>query len=160
MGRKNLILILIFALVLSLVLVLASCSGSRATVGTPAGDTNATPTDAAVAQGSNLSGTETSQPPKQGAPKQEESIKIIKIGDILGKPDVYEGEAVVVKGKIISECGSGCWFTLNDGTGTIYIDLAPSNLVIPQRRGATATVYGEVVRKSGDTYLIGKKVEF
>jgi hypothetical protein len=49
---------------------------------------------------------------------------------------------------------------LNDGTGTVYVDLAPSNLVIPQKRGAFARVYGQVVRKGSDTYLIGKKVEF
>ncbi|MCJ7664768.1 MAG: LysM peptidoglycan-binding domain-containing protein, partial [Desulfobacterales bacterium] len=42
---------------------------------------------------------------------------------VMGKPESYEGQAVVVEGKIISECGAGCWFTLNDGTGTIYVDL-------------------------------------
>ncbi|MCJ7654014.1 MAG: hypothetical protein MUO97_01730, partial [Dehalococcoidia bacterium] len=98
--------------------------------------------------------TETPQVP------EEEGAKILKIDDILGKPESYEGQAVVVEGKIISECGAGCWFTLNDGTGTIYVDLAPSNLVIPQKRGAFARVYGQVVREGSDTYLIGTKVEF
>ena len=90
----------------------------------------------------------------------EEESPILKIGDILGSPESYEGEAIIVEGTIVSECGSGCWFTLDDGTGTIYVDLAPSNLVIPQKRGAFATVYGQVVRQGSDAYLIGTKVEF
>jgi hypothetical protein len=97
--------------------------------------------------------TETPQIP------EEESPKILKIGDILSNPG-YGGQVVIVEGKIVSECPAGCWFTLNDGTGTIYVDLAPSNLVIPQKRGAFATVYGQVVRERSDTYLIGTKVEF
>lgn len=91
----------------------------------------------------------------------KEGPGIVKIGDILSNPDPYKGQAgVVVEGRIISECGSGCWFTLSDGTGTIYVDLAPSNLVIPQKRGAFARVYGKVTQKGSDTYLIGEKVEF
>lgn len=93
-------------------------------------------------------------------PNKEEVSGVVKIGDIMGAPENYQGQAVVVEGKIISECGAGCWFTLNDGTGTIYVDLAPSNLVIPQKRGAFARVYGKVVREGGDTYLIGTRVEF
>jgi uncharacterized protein YdeI (BOF family) len=91
---------------------------------------------------------------------EEESPKILKIGDILENSESYEGQAVIVEGKIVSECPAGCWFTLNDGTGTIYVDLAPSDLVIPQKRGAFATVYGKVVSKGSDAYLIGTKVEF
>jgi uncharacterized protein YdeI (BOF family) len=154
-NQRSLLLALVFVLVLSLLLVLVGCTGSRATVGTSAGNANATPNDAAAGQVSNSSQIETSQ-----RPQQEDSIKIEKISDILAKPDVYKGQAVTVRGKIVSECGAGCWFTLNDGTGTIYVDLQPSNLVIQQKRGATATVYGEVTRASGDTYIIGKKVEF
>ncbi len=90
----------------------------------------------------------------------EDGQDIVKISNILSSPDDYKGQAVVVEGKIISECGSGCWFTLSDGSGTIYVDLAPSNLVIPQKRGAFARVYGKVTQKDGDTYLIGEKVEF
>jgi hypothetical protein len=98
--------------------------------------------------------TENSQAP------EEESPKILKIGDILGNPEGYWGQSIIVAGKIVSECPAGCWFTLNDNTGTIYVDLAPSNLVIPQKRGAFATVYGKVVRKGSDAYIIGTKVEF
>jgi outer membrane protein assembly factor BamB len=100
------------------------------------------------------SGTEISQTPK------EEGSKIVRIGDILANPSEFKDEAVIVEGKIITECPSGCWFTLDDGTGTVYVDLNPSNLVIPQKRGAQAKVYGKVVIENGDAYIIGTKVEF
>ncbi len=86
--------------------------------------------------------------------------KLEKIGNILSRPEFFEGHELILEGKIVSECGSGCWFTLNDGTGIIYVDLAPSNLVIPQKRGAFARAYGKVTKKGSDTFLIGTKVEF
>jgi hypothetical protein len=82
------------------------------------------------------------------------------VGDILKNAKMYEGKTVIVEGKIVSECGSGCWFTLKDGTATIYIDLAPNNMVIPQKKGATARVTARVVNEGSDVYLIGSKVEF
>ena len=66
----------------------------------------------------------------------------------------------MVKGKIASECPSGCWFTLKEGNAVIYIDLAPNNLVIPQKKGATATVTGEVIGEGNDVYMVGSKVDF
>ena len=98
-----------------------------------------------------------SKPPEEEGPK---GPKIVKIIDILSKPDTYKNQTVLVEGKIVIQCSSGCWFKLKDDTGVVYVDLAPSNLVIPQKRGAAARVYGEVVNKKGDIYLIGKKVEF
>ncbi len=96
---------------------------------------------------------EIAQPPNNG-------LQTAKIGDILSRPEKFTTGKVVIEGKIISQCGAGCWFTINDGTGTIYVDLAPSKLAIPQKRGAFARVYGKVVTKGSDTYLIGEKVEF
>jgi hypothetical protein len=83
-----------------------------------------------------------------------------RIGDILQDPRGFGGKTVVVEGKIASECPSGCWFTLKDGNAVIYIDLNPSNMVIPQKKGAYAKVTAEVVTEGGDVYLIGKKVDF
>ncbi len=107
-----------------------------------------------VAGNQATSGTEISQTPK------EEGPKIVRIGDILANPSKFKEQEVIVEGKIITECPSGCWFTLGDGTGTVYVDLNPSNLVIPQKRGAQAKVYGKVVIDNGDAYIIGTKVEF
>jgi opacity protein-like surface antigen len=84
----------------------------------------------------------------------------VRIADILQDPKGFGGKTVVVEGKIASECPSGCWFTLKDGNAVIYIDLAPSNLVIPQRKGSNAKVTAEVVTEGSDVYLIGKKVDF
>ncbi len=98
-------------------------------------------------------------PPQIAEPPQKEQ-QAAKIGDVLNRPNAFAGTKIVIEGKIVSECPSGCWFTINDGTGTIYVDLAPSNLTIPQKRGALARVYGRVVQKGGDIYIIGEKVEF
>ena len=145
--------ILVSILLVSIVLAVVGCSQASTLPDTQVGNKNVAG-NTAIGENPATPETETPQVPEEEVPK------IIKIGDILGKPENYEGQAIVVEGKIVSECGSGCWFTLNDGTGTIYVDLAPSNLVIPQKRGAFARVYGQVVRKGSDTYLIGKKVEF
>jgi uncharacterized protein YdeI (BOF family) len=145
--------ILVSILLVGIVLVVVGCSQASTLSDTQVGNKNVAG-NTTIGENPATSETETPQVP------EEEGPKILKIGDILGKPESYEGQVVIVEGKIISECPAGCWFILNDGTGTIYVDLAPSNLVIPQKRGAFARVYGQVVRKGSDTYLIGKKVEF
>jgi hypothetical protein len=145
--------ILISFLLAGLILAVVGCSQASTLPDTQLGNTGVAG-NTPVVENPATPETEISQAP------EEESPKILKIGDILGDPESYGGQAVIVEGKIVSECPAGCWFTLKDDTGTIYVDLAPSNLVIPQKRGAFATVYGQVVRKGSDTYLIGTKVEF
>ncbi|MEI2764027.1 hypothetical protein [Methanothrix soehngenii] len=83
----------------------------------------------------------------------------LRISGILDNATLYEGKMVVIEGTIERECPSGCWFILNDDTGSIYVDILPSNFVIPQKRGEDAKVYGEVTIKDGDPMLIGKIVE-
>jgi hypothetical protein len=85
---------------------------------------------------------------------------LVKIADILVNPKEYDGKNVIVRGKISRECPSGCWFNLQDGNAVIYIDLLPSNIVIPQKTGSSARVTARVVREGSDVYLIGSKVEF
>jgi uncharacterized protein YdeI (BOF family) len=145
--------ILISFLLLGLFVAVVGCAQAGILSDTQVGNKNVAG-NTSIGENPATPETELPQAPKQEYPK------IVKIDEVLGGPESYEGQAVVVEGKIISECGAGCWFTLNDGTGTIYVDLAPSNLVIPQKRGAFARVYGQVVRKGSDTYLIGTKVEF
>ena len=103
--------------------------------------------------------------PSDATPTSSPSVaktenEITKISDILGNPKTYGGKIVTVKGKITSECPSGCWFTLQEGNAVIYIDLAPNNLVIPQKKGSTATVKGEIIREGNDIYMVGSKVDF
>ena len=83
----------------------------------------------------------------------------VKIADILKNPAAYNGTAVIVQGKIINECGSGCWFMLDDGTGTLYIDLAPNNFVIPQLRGTPVVATGTIGVANGDPTLFATKVD-
>ena len=56
-------------------------------------------------------------------------------GAIIQDPSSFEGKELVLNGKIATECGSGCWFLLDDGTGQIYVDLAENNFAIPQTPG-------------------------
>ena len=82
----------------------------------------------------------------------------VKVADILKDPAAYAGKNVTVEGKITNECGSGCWFMLDDGTGTLYVDLAPNNFAIPQLRGTTVVVQGTIGVVNGDPTLVGTLV--
>ncbi len=93
------------------------------------------------------------------------TIKAIQDGNktFIGKP-------VAIEGKIVKECqGRGCWFVLDDGTGSLLVDLKPNNFTIPLNlTGSMAKVYGNVTAVGkkklltfdpGTPYVIGKKVE-
>lgn len=99
----------------------------------------------------------------QGALAKEEPLELknasVKIQDILENQSAYLGKTVVVEGRIDNECGSGCWFILDDKTASIYIDIKPSNFVIPQKMGSNVKVYGKVTTSDGDPEMIGKMVE-
>ena len=83
----------------------------------------------------------------------------VKIQDIVQNEPSLDGKMVVIEGKIDSECGSGCWFIVDDGTAQLYVDINPSNFVIPQKRGSQVKVYGKVTTRDNDPLLIGKVVE-
>jgi len=97
-------------------------------------------------------------PPATGTGGAAVQGKTIAIGDILKSPGTYNGTAVSVQGKINGECGSGCWFILDDGTGTLYVDLAPNNFAIPQISGTTVAVDGTIGIENGDPILVATKV--
>jgi hypothetical protein len=81
----------------------------------------------------------------------------IKVKDILAG-DQYIGKQVVLEGKITLECGSGCWFNLEDGTGKVYVDLLPSNIAIPQWVGKSVVVNGKIIKENGDIKMVGTGV--
>jgi hypothetical protein len=83
----------------------------------------------------------------------------VRIVDLLQNATSYEGKMVLIEGNIETECPSGCWFILNDDTGSIYVDNLPNNFIIPQKRGEDAKVYGEVTIKNGDPMIISKMVK-
>lgn len=80
----------------------------------------------------------------------------VKVKDILSKK--YIGQEVKLEGRITLECGAGCWFYLEDETGTIYVDLGPSNFAIPQLVGRSVVVNGQAIEKDGQIKMIGKGV--
>lgn len=90
---------------------------------------------------------------------EELNGEVTDIAEILENASAYDGKMVVIEGIIETECPSGCWFIVNDDTGSIYVDILPSNFVIPQKRGEDAKVYGEVAIKDGDPMIIGKMVK-
>ncbi|MCJ7444480.1 MAG: hypothetical protein MUO26_08120 [Methanotrichaceae archaeon] len=83
----------------------------------------------------------------------------VKIQDIVQNTAAFEGKNIVIEGKMETECPAGCWFIVNDGSASLYIDILPSNFVIPQKAGSKVKVYGEVVTKDNDPMMIGKIVE-
>jgi hypothetical protein len=93
---------------------------------------------------------------EEPAELQGESVKIT---DLIQKTAEFVGTNVVIEGKIETECPAGCWFIVNDGDASLYIDILPSNFVIPQEAGSKVKVYGEVTLKDNDPMMIGKIVE-
>src|SRR5512137_2565754 len=83
----------------------------------------------------------------------------VKIQDIIQNVAAFVGKNVVIEGKIETECPAGCWFIAGDGSASLYIDILPSNFVIPQEAGSRVKVYGEVTTKDNDPMMIGKIVE-
>ena len=86
--------------------------------------------------------------------------KVVSVKDIYTNPNKYLDQTVRLEGKITRECGSGCWFYLEDETGTIYVDINPSGLSIPPKVGKKVVVEGVPENKNGRISIIGKGVEF
>lgn len=86
--------------------------------------------------------------------------KVVSVKDIYTNPSEYLDQTVRLEGKIVRECGSGCWFFLEDKTGTIYVDINPSGLSIPPKVGKKAVVEGVPENRNGRITINGKGVEF
>ena len=82
------------------------------------------------------------------------------VKDILANSAEYLDQTVKLEGKIVRECPSGCWFFLEDETGTIYVDINPSGLSIPPKVGKKVVVEGVPENKNGRISIVGKGVEF
>jgi uncharacterized protein YdeI (BOF family) len=85
---------------------------------------------------------------------------VVNTKDILANPDKYLGQTLRLEGTIVRECPSGCWFFLEDETGTIYVDINPSGLSIPPKVGKKVAVEGVPENKNGRISIVGKGVEF
>lgn len=104
------------------------------------------------------SGNSSNNSEKYGVDITEKGV--VNTKDILANPDEYLDQTVRLEGKIVRECPSGCWFFLEDETGTIYVDINPSGLSIPPKIGKKVVVEGVPTNRNGRVSIIGKGVEF
>ncbi len=72
----------------------------------------------------------------------------------------FLNRTVVLEGTILTQCqASGCWFFLEDKTGRILVNLAPSNFTLPVSRvGRKVLVKGIVSETEGGITIVGKEV--
>jgi hypothetical protein len=80
----------------------------------------------------------------------------------MKNPSNFTNSEIRVKGKIVRQCpAAGCWFYLDDGTGSqLRIEMSSVTPQLPQNIGKYATVEGQMT-KMGDEYEIaGEGVEF
>jgi uncharacterized protein YdeI (BOF family) len=90
--------------------------------------------------------------------RQAAEEKTVNIGNILENPGAYNGTTLQISGKVVNQCGSGCWFFLDDGTGSIYVDLLPNNFAIPPMVGSKVTVKGTILVHGKDVTMVGTTV--
>lgn len=104
-----------------------------------------------------LSGCGRKEPKKYG--QQITDYSLIPIDSVLTDAKSFEGKAVTVQGKIVTECPAGGWFDLADRAAVIYIDLHPEGFAIPQRIGKIAIAQGKVVIRDNKPVIVGTGVE-
>ena len=107
---------------------------------------------------SGCSGNSSDKSERYGVNITEKEVTSVK--DIYTNPNEYLDKTVRLEGKIVRECSSGCWFFLEDETGTIYVDINPSGLSISPKVGKKVVVEGVPENKNGRITINGKGVEF
>ncbi len=107
---------------------------------------------------SGCSGNSSNKSERYGVDIAEKEVTSVK--DIYTNPNEYLNQTVRLEGKIVRECSSGCWFFLEDETGTIFVDINPSGLSIPPKVGKKVVVEGVPENKNGRIGINGKGVEF
>ena len=71
----------------------------------------------------------------------------MNIDTLIENAVAYDGEEVLLQGKILTQCIRGCQFTLDDGTGTVGVELvdeALENVLMTGSVGRTVLVRGLV----------------
>lgn len=88
------------------------------------------------------------------------NIPVVTVKDVILMPS-FQGHMVKLEGIIITQCASndGCWFFLHDGTGQIFVDLAPKGFTIPPRTGKKATMTGVVHQWKDGFRIVAHGVE-
>ena len=92
--------------------------------------------------------------------KEISNNEIVTIENILKNSDKHNNKTVKIKGKIVSECTTGCWFYINsENNNSIRVDLAPNGFAIPQLTGKKVIVEGAVKVQDNNTEIIGTGVK-
>jgi RecJ-like exonuclease len=81
------------------------------------------------------------------------------IGDITKEPEKYLDKVVRVEGELFDVCQEmGCWFSIKDSTGAIYVDLSMGiKFTMPKKsNGRSAIVQGMVTNQKGKSTLMLK----
>lgn len=87
------------------------------------------------------------------------SVPSVKIKDVILNPS-YVNQVVNLEGIIVSQClSNGCWLFLNDGTGQIFVDMAPHGFSLPSRPGKKAKVTGLVVQGQNGLQITAHGIE-
>ena len=83
----------------------------------------------------------------------------VKVKDIILYPEL-QGKKVTIEGIIVTQCMSnGCWFFLQDGTGQVFVNLAPGKFSLPAKMGRPARVTGIVWTVKDGYQIIAEGVE-
>ena len=130
---KNIKLIGVLLIIILIILGISGCSG-------------------------NSSGNSSNRNERYGVEITEKEVTNVK--DIYTNPNKYLNQTIRLEGEIVRECGSGCWFFLEDNTGTVYVDINPSGLSIPPKVGKKVIVEGVPENRNGRITINGKGVEF
>ncbi len=89
----------------------------------------------------------------------DHSAPLVKVKDVYFMPSLRD-KKVNLKGIIITQCqSSGCWFFINDGTGQVFINLAPKGFTLPPKTGKQAMVTGTVADTEQGKMIIAEAVE-
>lgn len=83
--------------------------------------------------------------------------EVTQVSQALSQKD--STATIRLEGKIGAVCPTGCWFFLEDDSGEIYVDLAPSGIAIPQSTGKDAVVEGSFIKVKEKSVFVGKGVE-
>lgn len=84
------------------------------------------------------------------------SNSVITIKELQSDKNKYLGKTVKIEGTITEVCQQmGCWFYVNDGTGTIYVDLGmKGNFTIPKNSAKSHVIVEGTVKYDNEALLI------
>ncbi len=86
----------------------------------------------------------------------------VTIKELQSNKNKYLGKTVKIEGTITEVCQQmGCWFYVNDGTGTIYVDLGmKGNFTIPKNSAKShVIVEGTLKGDNGTLSIMGAGVK-